>query len=113
MKFDFDLALQVFERMSKQDREAVLASVNFLMAVQNVKIIGGGKSKEVFGLLAVGGYNVQIEQGMEADILNFRFQVGRENLYGMNIREGKQTKLPLKTDIDFDNPAPRKPRLIL
>lgn len=114
MKMDYDLALQVFERLSKSERAAIFSSINFLMAVDGTVRSGNFKEKIVCGLLAVNGRNLQVDASMVADVVAVRFEVDRGSLYGLSIEDGKQRTLPMKSaEMELEEPVRRKPRLIL
>lgn len=112
MNFDYELALQVFGKLSKAEREAILSSVNFLMSIGSVKAKRTGDNR-VFGLLAVGGKDVTVVDTLAPEIIVLNVQVNRNCLYGVSIEDGTQIKLPLRTEFEFEEPTPRKPRLIL
>lgn len=114
MAFDFDLALQVFAKLKKKERAAVLRALTVLVSSIGFKRDKNGRTKEISGLLAVYAKDVTVQEMLDKDYLQVTIIVPRQNLYGMTIGEGSQGQLSLKqVEANFDAPTVRKPRNIL
>jgi hypothetical protein len=114
MSFDFELLLQVFDKLEMRERASILRCVNLIVDSIGTKRNKNGKSKPITGLLAVGAKYARVDDMLDRDYLKITIVVPRKSLYGMSIGEGAQGRLKLKqAQAAFDEPAVRKPRDIL
>lgn len=114
MAFDYELALQVFEKMDKQERAALFEAMNFLMAVEGTTLDKDGKKKkEVVGLVATKCSYAQVDKNLDGH-LRVSVVVPSGSLYGLSIEDPKQKSIAFKTLMETIEETPlRKPRDIL